>query len=225
MGFEWAYQNGTPPWDIGRAQPAIVRLAAAGAISGAVIDIGCGTGENALYLASLGLDAGGLDAAPTAIARARAKAVERGLTAGFTLGDALDLTALGRTFDTAIDCGFFHVLSDGERVEFARGLHATLRPGGRYFMLCFSDLQPGSAGPRRVSQAEIRATFADGWRIDSIEAEHFAVLDAAIAGPAPLAWLASLTRLGGAESEAPPPAEFEGAPEPPARVLLADATI
>lgn len=79
MGFEWSYQSGTPPWDIGRPQPAIVRLAERGAINGAVLDVGCGTGENALYLAGLGLEVTGVDAAPTAIASAREKAAARGI--------------------------------------------------------------------------------------------------------------------------------------------------
>ena len=83
MGFDWAYRNGTPAWDIGRAQPVVERLAEEGAFTGSLIDLGCGTGENALYLAARGLKVTGVDAAPTAIARAREKAAARGLTATF----------------------------------------------------------------------------------------------------------------------------------------------
>jgi len=105
MGFEWAYRNGVPPWDIGRAQPAIVRLAEEGLIAGDVIDVGSGTGENALYLASRGLAVVGVDAAPTAIAQAQEKARQRGSSATFLVTDALALEGLRRTFDVAIDCG------------------------------------------------------------------------------------------------------------------------
>ncbi|MGZ4533283.1 MAG: class I SAM-dependent methyltransferase [Mycobacteriaceae bacterium] len=63
------------PWDTGQPQPAIVRLAAEAA--GAVLDVGCGTGENALHVASLGLSVLGVDVAETALAIARAKAHDR----------------------------------------------------------------------------------------------------------------------------------------------------
>jgi SAM-dependent methyltransferase len=196
MGFEWAYRSGSPPWDIGRPQPAVVDLADGGAFAGSIVDLGCGTGENALYLASRGLAVTGIDAAPTAIARAMDKAARRGLSATFRVADALELGRLDRTFDAALDCGLFHVFADGERTRYERGLRAVVRPGGRFHLLCFSDLQPGAVGPRRVSQGELRATFAAGWRVDAIEATAFATHDAAGGPRAPRAWLASLTRLG-----------------------------
>jgi len=155
--------------------------------------VGCGTGENALYLASLGLEVTGVDAAPTAVARAREKAAVREVTASFLVGDALDLSALGRTFDVAVDSGLFHVFSDADRRRYERSLRGALRPGGRYFMLCFSDREPATMGPRRVSQAEIRGTFSEGWRVDSIAAEHFATRDGSLGPEGPHAWLASLT--------------------------------
>jgi len=191
MGFEWAYRSGEPPWDIGRPQPAIVRLTEEGAIEGVVLDVGCGTGENALYLASLGLDVAGVDAAATAIDRARAKAAERDIPVEFLVADALALDGLGRTFDVAIDCGLFHTFSDADRVRFERSLHAALRPGARYFLLCFSEFEPGDMGPRRVTEREIREAFAAGWTVESIVDERFATRwgeDGASA------WLASLTR-------------------------------
>jgi SAM-dependent methyltransferase len=202
MGFEWAYRNGEPPWDIGRPQPVLVRLAEQGLISGSVIDVGCGTGENVLHLAALGLDVTGIDLAPTAVARARAKAASRGLKATFEIVDALELGALHRTFDAAVDFGLFHVFSDAERAVYERSLHGALRPGARYFFLCFSDEETGGMGPRRVSQTEIRATFTTGWRIDSIVAERFATRDASGFPEPPRAWLASLTRLPGGRDEA-----------------------
>ncbi len=191
MGFESAYRNGVPPWDIGRPQPAIVRLAGRGLIAGDVIDVGCGTGENALYLASRGLAVVGVDAAPTAIAQAQDKARLRGSSATFVVADALALEGLGRTFECAIDCGLFHTFSDAERVRFERSLFQILRVGARYVLLCFNEREPGEWGPRRVTQAEIRATFATGWTTDSIVAERFA---AHLPGDGAQAWLALLTR-------------------------------
>ena len=191
MGFEWAYRNGVPPWDIGRAQPAIVRLAEEGLFAGDVIDVGCGTGENALYLASRGLAVIGVDGAPTAIAQAQEKARHRGSSAVFIAADALALEGLERTFDTAIDCGLFHTFSDADRIRFERSLHRALRSGARYVLLCFNEHQPGEQGPRRVTQADIRTTFATGWTVDSIVGERFA---ARLPGDGAQAWLALLTR-------------------------------
>jgi len=99
------------PWDIGRPQPAFVRLADGGKLSGRVLDVGCGTGEQTLLAASRGAEATGIDIAGPAIERARAKAAERGARAQFEVGDALDLRRLGTTFDTLVDSGVFHAFS------------------------------------------------------------------------------------------------------------------
>ena len=186
--FESAYL-GTPPWDIGRPQPAIVRLAETGQIKGSVLDVGCGTGENVLYLAEHGYPAAGVDGAPTAIKKARAKAKRRGLNASFEVGDALNLPTPERQFDTVIDSGLFHVFSDDERPRFRESLGRVVRRGGTYFLMCFSDQQPGDWGPRRVTQAEIRAVFGDGWRVNSIEPSAFETTF----GDAQ-AWLATISR-------------------------------
>jgi 2-polyprenyl-3-methyl-5-hydroxy-6-metoxy-1,4-benzoquinol methylase len=95
--FDDAYR-GTPPWDIGRPQPAFVALAEEGAVRGSVLDAGCGTGERALYFASLGHETWGIDGSPLAIERARQKAQERALAVEFRVHDALALDGLRRTF-------------------------------------------------------------------------------------------------------------------------------
>jgi cyclopropane fatty-acyl-phospholipid synthase-like methyltransferase len=185
-----AFYAGTPPWDIGRPQPAFLRLAESGAVRGRVLDVGCGTGEHALMAAGCGLKAVGIDTSPSAIAAAERKAHTRGLKAKFLVWNALSLTSLGEEFDSVLDCGLFHVFSDEDRRSFVPNLTAVVRPGGGYFMLCFSERQPGDTGPRRVTQAEIRANFDDGWRVDSIEA---ATIDITI-GNGVLAWLACMTK-------------------------------
>ncbi len=187
QSFDSAYL-GTPPWDIGRPQPAIVRLAESGQISGSVLDVGCGTGEHVLYLAGRGHDVTGVDSAPTAIKKAKAKAKQRGITADFVLGDALDL-AIRRQFDTVIDSGLFHVFSDDERPRFRDGLERALRPAGTYFMLCFSEKEPGDWGPRRVTEAEIRSVFQDRWRTNYIQPSTLEII-----GGRAEAWLASISR-------------------------------
>jgi 2-polyprenyl-3-methyl-5-hydroxy-6-metoxy-1,4-benzoquinol methylase len=103
-----AMYTATPPWDIGRPQPAFLKLARAGVLRGRVVDVGCGTGEHVLMAADLGLEATGIDLARAAIATAEGKARERGVTARFLIWNALQLEALNEQFDTVLDCGLFH---------------------------------------------------------------------------------------------------------------------
>jgi cyclopropane fatty-acyl-phospholipid synthase-like methyltransferase len=168
--FRRAYDR-RPPWDIGRPQKELVRAEAEGLVRGDVLDVGCGTGDNALFLAERGHAVLGVDLAETAIAEARGKAAERGLEqrARFEVRDVVDAPDVGRTFSTVTDCGFFHALDDEARVRFVESLGSLLETSGRYLMLCFSDRVPGSFGPRRISEAEIRATFAGaGWRVAEV---------------------------------------------------------
>lgn len=167
--FEEAYAKSKAPWDIGRPQPEMVALERAGRFGLRVLDVGCGTGELALHMAEHGHDVVGIDSAEIAIERAQTKAAERGLEVDFRVADVLEaLPAMLDEFDAVVDVGFFHVLSDEARITFADGLASALVPGGVYAMLCFSDRQPGETGPRRVSEAEIRATFA-GERFEVLE--------------------------------------------------------
>ncbi|MDD1709466.1 MAG: class I SAM-dependent methyltransferase [Methanoregulaceae archaeon] len=189
--FEQAY-HGRPPWDIGRPQQEIVRIEESGQITGDVLDAGCGTGENALFLASRSHHVIGVDSVEKAIVTARKKAAERGLAVTFIVGDTLHLSEIGRTFDTVIDSGLFHTLSDPERVVFVRNLHDVLVPGGSYFMLAFSDLEPGGYGPRRITKQEVHDAFSVGWRINDIQA---AVFESHTRKEGSRAWLSSITRL------------------------------
>lgn len=174
--FESFYQ-GKPPWDIPGPQPAFVALEEAGKIVGSVLDAGCGTGENALYLAARGHEVLGVDFVAAAIERARIKARERGSSARFEIADALHLDQLGQTFDAVIDCGLFHVFNDKDRARYVASLARAARPGGRVHILCFSDKEPPGRGPRRVSQTEIRDAFRDGWTVESIQETRFQTSD------------------------------------------------
>ena len=191
--FDDIYASEAPPaWDIGRPQPAFDRLAKSGDLVGSVLDAGCGTGEHALLAASLGHNAVGVDLSAKAIELAITKATDRGIAVRFLVEDALRLNDLGQPFDTVLDCGLFHVLSDDERVRYVNSLTAVIPPGGRYHMLCFSDHQPGDWGPRRITQDEIRAAFSDGWKVQSIEP---AVIDLTWDPDGALAWQAATIRM------------------------------
>jgi cyclopropane fatty-acyl-phospholipid synthase-like methyltransferase len=193
-GWDSAYEAGSrPPWDIGRPQPAFVRLADGGLLRGRVLDAGCGSGEHALLAAARGADVVGVDVSPRAIERARRKAGERGIAVRFEVADALRLGELGLTFDTVIDSGLFHVFDDADRARYVTSLASVLEPGGTCYLMCFSDRQPGTMGPRRVSQEELRAAFSDGWAVTSIVAEAFEV-NPGLGTPTAQAWLATIRR-------------------------------
>lgn len=195
--FENLYA-GQPRWEIGRPQKAL--LAVADRITGAVLDAGCGTGENALFFAGRGQTVTGFDFLAEPITLAKRKAEERGLTATFLVMDALALKDHPGVFDAVIDSGLFHVFSDDDRRRYVEGLAAVLRPGGRLFLLCFSDQEPGNQGPRRVSKQEIADTFAQGWVVESIEPSRYEVRpdpnDASFADGGPKAWFV-VARRGG----------------------------
>jgi cyclopropane fatty-acyl-phospholipid synthase-like methyltransferase len=193
-GWDSAYEAGSrPPWDIGRPQPAFVRLADGGLLRGRVLDAGCGSGEHALLAAARGADVVGVDVSPRAIERARRKAGERGIAVRFEVADALRLGELGLTFDTVIDSGLFHVFDDADRARYVTSLASVLEPGGTCYLMCFSDRQPGTMGPRRVSQEELRAAFSDGWAVTSIVAEAFEV-NPGLGTPTAQALLATIRR-------------------------------
>lgn len=194
-GWESVYAADAPaPWDIGRPQPEFRRLAEQGVLTGQLLDSGCGTGEQSLLAATSGAQVTGVDVSETAIGLARGKAADAGLDIRFEVGSALRLADLGATFDTAIDSGLFHVFDDADRALYVASLASALRPGGRLYLMCFSELQPGDVGPRRVTQAELRDSFADGWVVDSIDAAEFEVNPGFFPARVASAWLAALRR-------------------------------
>ncbi len=202
--FHAAYTEGaTPPWDIGRPQDALVEAERRGWVRGPVLDAGCGTGEHALYFAAAGYDVVGVDVVPAAIDRAVAKAAARGLAnpPRFVVADILEQpqTLADRTFDTVVDMGLFHTLSDEERSTWRAVLGSLLAPGGAYVMVCFSELVPGGYGPRHISEAEIRATFreADGFAVTDLERTGIQSNRDGATVEIP-AWLARIERTGAA---------------------------
>jgi cyclopropane fatty-acyl-phospholipid synthase-like methyltransferase len=195
--FENAYA-GQAPWDIGKPQPPFV--AAADRITGRVLDAGCGTGDLSLFLAGRGCTVTGFDFLDEPIRRAQRKAAERGIAATFLVKDAMTLPEWAERFDNVVDSGLFHVFSDADRRRYVEGMATVLEPGGRLFLLCFSDEEPGDQGPRRVSKADLHAAFAGGWQIESIEAVRVEVRpdlqDLHFSEGGPRAWFAVVRRVG-----------------------------
>ena len=164
-------------WDIGAPQPEFVKLGEARELRGDVLDVGCGSGAQAIYSATLGCRAVGVDFSEAAIALAKKRAEESSSTAQFMVGDVRKLEALNKSFDIALDAGTFHTLDDSSREHYAGSLWKVLRPKGSLFLLCLCEFEGNSPGARLVSQQEIRAVFskANGWRVEWIReaVEHF----------------------------------------------------
>lgn len=169
--FEGLYAAPKAPWDIGRPQTAFIE--AGHRIQGRVIDIGCGTGDLALWLAEQGCTVTGVDFLPKPLEAARRKAAERALAVTFIPMDATAVGELPEAFDAATDCGLFHVFDDAGRKAYVDALTKLLAPEAHLFLLCFSDAEPGTHGPRRVSEKDLRSAFAHGWEVESIEPSRF----------------------------------------------------
>jgi cyclopropane fatty-acyl-phospholipid synthase-like methyltransferase len=195
--FESLYA-GKAPWDIGKPQKPFA--AVADRVKSPVLDSGCGTGDTALFFASRGHRVTGIDFLEEPIRRAGRKAAERGLTAEFLVKDVLTLGEWDERFASVIDSGLFHVLPDDARRRYVQGLARVVEPGGRVFLLCFSDAEPGTEGPRRVSRQELYDAFADGWEVESVEPVQIEVNPEFTAGTfsegGPKAWFAVVRRTG-----------------------------
>lgn len=191
------FYAGKAPWDIGKPQKAFIL--AADRVASPVLDAGCGTGDVAMFFAARGLQVTAIDFVEEAIRRARVKAAERGLKIEFQTKDALKLDEWGERFASVIDSGLFHIFSDDDRRRYVRGLTHITQAGGRLFLLCFSDEEPGTQGPRRVSRQELHGAFAAGWEIESIEAVRLEVIPEfapMVSEGGPKAWFAIIRRTG-----------------------------
>lgn len=162
----------SPPWDTKAPKENVVGWQEAGLVRGDVLDIGCGLGDNAIYLASAGHTVVGLDISPTALITAQRRASDAGVDVTFAVADATELRGYADAFDTVIDSGMYHCLDDDGKRRYLTALHRATRPGARLLLGCFSDANAGDEDwPRPVvSEQTLRDTLGDtGWEIASLE--------------------------------------------------------
>jgi SAM-dependent methyltransferase len=160
-----------PPWDTKEPKESVLAWQADGLIRGEVLDIGCGLGDNAVFLAANGHRVTALDISPTALITARQRAHDAGVVITFAVGDATELAGYTGIFDTILDSGMYHCLDADERARYATAAHRAARPGASLLVCCFSEAD--SAGPRwrrpGVSEASLRDTIGGaGWRDISV---------------------------------------------------------
>jgi SAM-dependent methyltransferase len=193
--FESFYATGAP-WDVGKPQKAFVDVA--DRIRGSVLDAGCGTGDTALFFASRGNTVTGIDYLDEPIRRAKLKVAQQKLNLTFLVKDAMTLKDWNERFDNAIDNGLFHCFSDEDRQIYVDGLSTVVKAGGRVWLMCFSDAEPGTDGPRRISKRDIEEAFARGWEIESIEPSRFEtrpdLKDLTFSPGGPKTWFAIIRR-------------------------------
>lgn len=173
---EWddRYRTGNVPWDRpGASEHLAWAVEAFGIAPGKAIDICCGTGTNVIWLAQRGFEVVGVDIAPRAIAKARAKAADAGVDCTFVAADFLGETVDGGPFAFAFDRGGFHSIEGAEaRAAFARNVAALLAPGGLWVSVMGStDAPPRETGPPRVSAREITAAVEDGFEVLRLEVD------------------------------------------------------
>jgi ubiquinone/menaquinone biosynthesis C-methylase UbiE len=192
-GWIGAYER-TPPWDIGHPQGVVIELHEGGELTGRVLDVGCGTGENAIYIASRGSEVVGIDFTQRAIEIAQVKSFERDIDVEFLVGDVLELDYHFREaeFDAVLDSGLFHTLPDEERPLYVEQVARVLKPRASFFMLCFSVKQPGMTGPRRLSVREITDSFQERFHVNYI---RDVIFESNVHDPGARGYLTSATRL------------------------------
>ena len=176
-----SYASGQLPWDTGQPEPLLIELVASGLVTpGPMLEIGAGTGTNAIWMAERGFDVLGVDVSPRAVERAKAKMEGRALRCRFAVLDFLAAPAPDGPFQFVFDRGCFHVFDEpGERQRFAAHVAAALAPGGLWLsMIGSTEGPPREVGPPRRSAREVVIAIEPMLEIVELRSAEFADHDA-----------------------------------------------
>jgi len=171
--FEKSYATGDTPWDSGRPSAELVRVLDAGLLPGkTILEIGCGTGTNAIELARRGYQVTAVDLVDLAVRRAKDKAQRAGVDIDFRVGDMTRMD-LGGPFDVVFDRGVYHGIRARNLSGFLKMLKRVTRPGSRWLTLAGNAKEPMADGPPVVSEDEFRSELEPLFKILEVREFRF----------------------------------------------------
>jgi SAM-dependent methyltransferase len=186
------YREGDTPWDSGLRSRELARvLKDEGITVGRTLELGCGTGTNAFYLAQHGFDVTAVDLSATALEVARTKAKEADRQITFIEADVCSLAWRGEPFDFLFDRGCYHSVRKVDLPGFLETLRKVTRPGTQYLSLVGNANEQSADGPPRLYEHEVRADFGELFDFQFIREIHFEDRGGA---DGPLGWSCLMTR-------------------------------
>lgn len=172
------------PWNVETPPAVLVELVQSGKLKPCkAIDLGCGAGNYAIYLAGKGFDVTGVDISPVAIKHARENALKKGVKCRFLVTDLLgDLHEIDETFDFAYDWELLHHIFPSDRETYAKNVHKLLNPGGKYLSVCFNegDRSFGGTGKYRKTGIGTVLYFSSIDELIALFKPYFNIIDAKI---------------------------------------------
>lgn len=161
-----SYREGNLPWDTGHPSTELQRVIEQVAIQPCrALEIGCGTGSNSVWLAQQGFDVTGVDLAPLAVEKAKARAESVGVKAQFVAADVLQLPELGGPFSFFFDRGCYHAVRRSAPGQYAPAVARQLAPGALGLILAGNAREPHDPGPPVVTEEQIRDELGSAFQI------------------------------------------------------------
>jgi SAM-dependent methyltransferase len=194
---EWnqRYLDKNLPWDSGLPSQELVRVIDEGLLTPCrAIELGCGTGTNAIYLAEHGFDVTAIDLAPQAIEMAQARAAGLTRKPVFLVADIMRLPELAAPFEFLFDRGCYHCLRLTDLAAYRAALQQLVAPAAWFLLLTGNANEQTEQGPPRVTEQEIRDELGDLFAIHSIREFRFQDRGGV---PGPLGWSCWMTRRAG----------------------------